>query len=208
MVGVYFSAMSVVGAAATPGNQSFPAKWADFLRSHHAGLVAAQLEQWYYSSHRPPPGGRPTALNPIPSPQNRAVAAPAPGMAHLQPPAAVPLVAQPALPQEGQWQPTGPTIGGHYGMYVAQFRADTIYTSQITSAVPGGGLVRHLPRRPRRHRRLGPGGGHEPGGGVHPDPAQPVAVRATKLYPQMQRPATRYLGPTPESRDFFSVSTS
>jgi hypothetical protein len=32
---------------------------------------------------------------------------------------------------------------------------------------------------------------------------QPVPV---KLYPQMQRPATRYLGPTRESRDFFTVT--
>jgi hypothetical protein len=32
------------------------------------------------------------------------------------------------------------------------------------------------------------------------------AVAASKLYPQMQRPATRYLGPEHESRDFFMVS--
>ena len=40
----------------------------------------------------------------------------------------------------------------------------------------------------------------------HPDPADPAQVTAAKLYPQMQRPATRYLGPTPESRDFFTIS--
>jgi hypothetical protein len=28
----------------------------------------------------------------------------------------------------------------------------------------------------------------------------------TKLYPQMQRPASRYVGPTRESRDFFTIS--
>jgi hypothetical protein len=32
------------------------------------------------------------------------------------------------------------------------------------------------------------------------------SVSASKLYPQMQRPATRYLGPRHESRDFFMVS--
>ena len=37
------------------------------------------------------------------------------------------------------------------------------------------------------------------------DPAT-GATAATKLYPQMQRGADRYLGPTVESRDFFSVS--
>jgi len=43
---------------------------------------------------------------------------------------------------------------------------------------------------------------------THPDPAHPTWVTGAKLYPQMQRPADRYLGPTEESRDFFSVSTS
>lgn len=37
-------------------------------------------------------------------------------------------------------------------------------------------------------------------------PANPDVVTATKLYPQMQWPATRYLGPTRESRGFFTVS--
>jgi hypothetical protein len=41
----------------------------------------------------------------------------------------------------------------------------------------------------------------------HPDPADPSQIAATKLYPQMQRPATRYLGPTQESREFFAIST-
>jgi hypothetical protein len=41
---------------------------------------------------------------------------------------------------------------------------------------------------------------------THPDPADLSQVAATKLYPQMQRPATRYLGPVQESRDFFTVS--
>ena len=40
----------------------------------------------------------------------------------------------------------------------------------------------------------------------HPN-SSPLATTAAKLYPGMRRPATRYLGPTPESRDFFAVST-
>ena len=32
-------------------------------------------------------------------------------------------------------------------------------------------------------------------------------ITCRKLYPRMQRPAARYLGPTRESRDFFAVST-
>ena len=40
----------------------------------------------------------------------------------------------------------------------------------------------------------------------HPNAADPGLVSAAKLYPQMRRPADRYLGPTRESRDFFTVS--
>ena len=40
----------------------------------------------------------------------------------------------------------------------------------------------------------------------HPNSADPAQVSPTKLYPRMQRPATRYLGPTQESRDFLTVA--
>jgi hypothetical protein len=39
-------------------------------------------------------------------------------------------------------------------------------------------------------------------------PPAPAPIIGVKLYPQMQRPADRYLGPTEESRDFFTVSTT
>jgi hypothetical protein len=178
--------VSVVGAALTPGNQSLEAKWADWLRAHHAGWFAQHFEEIYYSLQAPPKGGRPKGLNPVPIPVTVAApapstaaqasrapttaapttaapttaapttaapttaaptttpstaptttapttaAAPAPG---LPPPKPVPLVVQPALPGEGKWQPTGPLVDGVPVMYVAQFRADDIYTSELTTAV-------------------------------------------------------------------------
>ncbi len=39
----------------------------------------------------------------------------------------------------------------------------------------------------------------------HPNPANPSVVVGAKLYPQIQRSARRYLPPTRESRDFFTV---
>jgi hypothetical protein len=42
---------------------------------------------------------------------------------------------------------------------------------------------------------------------AHPDPTDPARTVGTKLYPQMQRSADRYLGPGAESRDFITVST-
>ena len=37
----------------TPGNQSLEAKWADWLRAHHAGLLAQRFEEIYYSATAP-----------------------------------------------------------------------------------------------------------------------------------------------------------
>jgi hypothetical protein len=123
---------SLVGALRTPGNQGFEAKWADWLRSHHAAFLANDLEQYYYNHHRPPKGGRPKALNRVPKPSS---ATGVRALTHLPAPAPIPLVVAPALPGEGQWTPAGATVQGRPAMYVAQFRADTIYTSQITTAV-------------------------------------------------------------------------
>jgi hypothetical protein len=50
--------ISLVGAALSPGNQSFEAKWADWLRAHHAGLVARRFEELYYSATAPAKRGR------------------------------------------------------------------------------------------------------------------------------------------------------
>lgn len=153
--------VSLAGAALSPGNQSFEAKWADWLRAHHAGLVAQRFEELYYSATAPAKGGQPKGLNkvpitvgatssttedPPPAAGPRSVATQGatttmqaitttttpPG---LPAPTRVPLLVRPALLGEGQWQPTGPLVDGVPPMYVAQFRADDIYTSQITTAV-------------------------------------------------------------------------
>jgi hypothetical protein len=127
-------AASIVGAWRNPGNADFKAKWADWLRAHHASLVVNPLEHWYYSRQAPAAGGRPSSLNVVPHPDPNAIhAAPAPS--HLAAPRSIPLIVSPFLPSEGQWQPSGPLVNGHPAMYVAEYRADTIYTSQITTAV-------------------------------------------------------------------------
>jgi hypothetical protein len=153
--------VSLVGAAVSPGNVSYEAKWADWLRAHHAGLIAQKFEEVYFSAVAPAKGGTPKGLNKIPvtvrvapsttDPQ-QALSTTQPGPVTststtrpatttstvppgLPPPKPVPLVVHPSLTGEGKWQPTGPLVDGVPAMYVAQFRADDIYTSQITSAV-------------------------------------------------------------------------
>ena len=58
--------VSLVGAAVSPGNVSYEAKWADWLRAHHAGLLAQKFEEVYYSAVAPAKGGTPKGLNKIP----------------------------------------------------------------------------------------------------------------------------------------------
>ena len=44
LVAVLLVGVSLWGALRTPGNQSLEAKWADWLRSHHAAAVANAVE--------------------------------------------------------------------------------------------------------------------------------------------------------------------
>jgi Phosphodiester glycosidase len=146
-------AVSLVGAWRTPGNEDFKAKWADWLRSHDAAFLVNPIEQWYYTSQAPAKGGQPKGLNRVPA-TTPLLHVPTAGH-HLAPPAPIRLVVAPALAGEGRWQPTGPLVNGAPGMYVAQFRADTSYTSQITTAVW---------MDPTRLRLDLVPGAHEPGG--------------------------------------------
>ncbi|MHB1930480.1 MAG: phosphodiester glycosidase family protein, partial [Acidimicrobiales bacterium] len=136
-----FLSWAFIGAATSPGNVPFSAKLADWFRSHHAAFVSNTFEHLYYDLTQPPKGGRPKHLNALPS-AGGAVSSPGtthasrvPAVPHLPAPPPVPLVVQPALPGEGVWKPVGPTIDGYPGMYEAQFRADNVYTGQITTAV-------------------------------------------------------------------------
>ena len=61
-----------MGAWRTPGNQSFQAKWADWLRAHHAAAVATAIEQYYDSHTSPPIGDQPARLNGVPAPPTTA----------------------------------------------------------------------------------------------------------------------------------------
>ncbi len=156
-----------VGAMRTPGNQNLEAKWADWLRNHHAAGLASDLEKVYYSHNAPHRGGQASHLNAIPRTHplggpHPVVPSPAASVVSpfLPPPTPVRLVVQPALPGEGQWAPTGPLVHGHAGLYVAQFRADNVYTSQITSAVWVDPKIVHISLIP---------GTQEPGG-VWPEP--------------------------------------
>lgn len=134
LIGI-FLLWSVIGALDTRGNESFYAKWADWMRAHDAAFLVNRAEAYYYTHHAPHKGGQPKALNAIPKAAAAGALSKTAVPPHLPAPSRVPLVVSPALPGEGVWQPVGPSVHGIPGMYEAQFRADNIYTSEITSAV-------------------------------------------------------------------------
>jgi hypothetical protein len=130
-------AVSGVGAMRTPGNEDFSAKWADWMRNHHATWLVNRVERRYYAGQAPPVGGKPKALPAVvpPSPTAGGRPAPAaPGPNLLPPPKPVRLVVG-GLPGEGTWRPTGPLLRGRPVMYVAETRPDAIHTSVLTSVV-------------------------------------------------------------------------
>ncbi|HET9070531.1 MAG TPA: phosphodiester glycosidase family protein [Acidimicrobiales bacterium] len=132
---------ALIGAATTPGNQSYAAKVADWMRGHDMAFITNNAERVLYNFEKPPKGGRPKHLNALPATGGSAGPSTSSGhtaktvVAHLPAPSPVPLVVHPALPGEGQWKPVGPTVDGYPGMYESQFRADTVYTSELTTAV-------------------------------------------------------------------------
>ena len=132
----------LLSSASAPGNQSYTAKVADWMRSHDLAFITTNAEKVLYNLEKPAKGGRPKHLNALPATGGSAATTPTTKVhhtqtvvAHLPAPSPVPLVVHPALPGEGQWKPVGPSVNGYPGMYEAQFRADTVYTSQITTAV-------------------------------------------------------------------------
>jgi hypothetical protein len=161
-----FFLYSLFAAWRTPGNEDLKAKWADWMRAHDLAFVVDPAEQWYYDRQQPKKGGRPRALNPVPG-AARSHVTHLIANGHLPPPRPIPLLVTPGLPGEGRWFPTGPMIDGGPGMYVAQFRADRTYTSEITTAVwmdPTRVRINLVP------------GAHEPGGTWTQPPFIPPAV--------------------------------
>ena len=112
---------------------------------------------------RPSKGGRPKSLNPVPSARAARSVGSTDHPRRAPPPARCPRPSRcwcsPALAGEGVWRPTGPLVDGAPHMFVAQFRADAVYTSQITSAVwidPTAFSLALDPGCPGAGRHLGP----------------------------------------------------
>ncbi|HVB27114.1 MAG TPA: hypothetical protein VNE21_04280, partial [Mycobacteriales bacterium] len=135
---------------------SVAARLAEWTRDHGGRGVVVWAENFWYSHHAPPTGGRPPAgAIPAPTGSSRSVL-PAASIPHLPPPAAIVPFATPPIAGEGQWHPVGRLVDGRPGVYESFLRPDPVHTSLVVgvawfdtrllraqlysgSYIPGGG---------------------------------------------------------------------
>ncbi len=119
---------SYAGALAAPGNASLSVRSVEWLRGHGAAGLVTAVENFWYTHHQPPVGGKPKAGAIPTATSTPSTTAPLPGLAAPKP---IPPAAQPPLPGEGDWLPIGPRVGGAPAMYAAFLRPDAIHTSLV-----------------------------------------------------------------------------
>ncbi len=112
---------------------SVPARLAEWLRDNGGGPVVNTVENWWYTHHQPPVGGRPLA-EALPTQQRTIVSTTGlrrDSPAHLPAPAPLAPFAQPALAGEGSWRPVGRLVRGVPAVYETVLRPDAVHTSVV-----------------------------------------------------------------------------
>ncbi len=157
-------AVSYGRALAYPGNASVAVRTVEWVRDSHGSVIVDTFENLRYSYDAPPTSGAParSALPPVPAPP----VSPSPAEAR---PAALPVLAGPRLPGEGQWRAVA-TGSGPAPLFTTFFRPDPRHPTVLV------GAALFPPQRSRLHLDAGT---REPVEGVTPvERAQvPVADR-------------------------------
>ncbi|MGP0052846.1 MAG: phosphodiester glycosidase family protein [Solirubrobacteraceae bacterium] len=113
--------VSYVAAIAGPSNSSFTIRSFEWLRSNGAARIASQIEDVYYSLAAPATGGPPLRRIPL---KRRSAPATA-----IHPPE-IPPVIEPALRDEGVWEPSE-AWSPDSPVLIAQFRSDPNYPQMV-----------------------------------------------------------------------------
>ncbi|MDQ1401676.1 MAG: hypothetical protein QOK20_3608 [Acidimicrobiaceae bacterium] len=137
-----------LGAA---GNTASSVRSVEWLKDHHFTWLVNDVENFWYTHHKPKKGGAPTgglAAAIRSGASSTTSSTPAPSL-EPTPPTSVPaaptfyggplprpqpirsIVANP-LPGEGDWSPLGQPVGGIPAMYASYIRPDPVYTSLVT----------------------------------------------------------------------------
>jgi hypothetical protein len=116
--------LSYFGAMTKPSNSGLGVNSVEWLRDNGAAWLVSDIEAVYYSLNAPSTGG--PALRHLPKVGVAATLS----ASTYRPPAISPVIT-PALPGEGQWQRTGPLVGGAPPVLVTTFRPDPLYPQMV-----------------------------------------------------------------------------
>jgi hypothetical protein len=124
---------SLGSAMTNPANGPVGGRFVEWVRDHGGSGIVVWVENFWYSHHAPPKGGRPAA-GAIPA-APKSSAAIHTTVAHLPVPAAIPPFASPPVPGEGVWHPAGRLVHGIPAVYEAYMRPDPVHTSVVDGIV-------------------------------------------------------------------------
>ena len=121
--------------ASRPGNESFVAKAADWMRDNHLSAMANWMEHVWYTHQQPPIGGTPSrSIASAASSDPSSTAPPRSDPGSVLPAALTPM-ADPPLPNEGTWVPVDTDGRGQPSVEEAQLRPDSVHTSVLGAVV-------------------------------------------------------------------------
>jgi Phosphodiester glycosidase len=160
------STISYARAMLAPSNVGFGVRTVEWLRDHGAGWLVSDIERIYYSINAPQKGGPP--LKSLPKVGYRTG-----GLVAADAPLPIQPVIEPALPGEGQWRATGPTVNGVAPVLVTTFRPDPNYPKMVAG-------VAWIDSR-RTSLQLYPGRYEPPAGSVRGPMEVPPSMRAGLL---------------------------
>ncbi|HEX3539982.1 MAG TPA: hypothetical protein VHT75_06005 [Acidimicrobiales bacterium] len=109
------------------------------MRDHHLRWLVNDVENFWYTHHKPKKGGAPSGGLAAAIQSGVATTSTVPptattvsGPAARPVPAPIASVVPTPLPGEGQWSPLGQPVAGRPAMYAAYVRPDAVYTSLVT----------------------------------------------------------------------------
>jgi hypothetical protein len=116
--------ISYISAMTKPSNTGLAVNSVEWLRDNGAAWLVSDVESFYYSLNAPSTGG--AALKHLP----KVGVAGGLSASTYRPPPIAPVIS-PSLPGEGQWQRTGPLVGGAPPVLVTTFRPDPLYPQMV-----------------------------------------------------------------------------
>ena len=135
-------AISLIQALSAPGNLSASELSVEWMRDHNMGSLVNTVERWWFTNHQVKEGGEPDRAIAIDAPPESAGSS---GSGSKDESSHVSTTPKPAdvavpdglspLPDEGVWQPVGPTVDGASTMYATQVRPDAVHSSVLDGLV-------------------------------------------------------------------------